>query len=82
MSLFKGKMQEVHMTKSYDTEVFKEKISDRDVDTVLDQILKLLKKEYHKLPKLQDLRYLEKGIQGCLLDGYNTDSEEEYDVHI
>jgi len=65
------------MAKRHKAKAAKEEISQEDIDRVLDQILKLLKKEYGKLPKLQDLRYLENGIRGCLLDGYNAEEEKE-----
>jgi len=74
---FKGQMQEVHMAKGHKPKPAKEEISQYDIDRVLDQLLKLLKKEYGKLPKLQDLRHLENGIRGCLLEGYNAEEEKE-----
>ena len=65
------------MAKRHKAKAAKEEISQEDIDRVLDQILKLLKKEYGKLPKLQDLRHLENGIRGCLLEGYTAEEEEE-----
>jgi|GEM_PF-6891909 len=48
-----------------------------DVDRVLELILKMLQNHFQKLPRLEDIRCLEKGIQGCLLHGYRMEIVDE-----
>lgn len=58
---------------NYDAKTYKENQFDEYVDRVLNSVLYVLKDRYGKLPKLKDIRHLEKGIRGCLRDGYNTE---------
>lgn len=50
---------------------------EKDVDQALALILKILRNQFQKLPRLQDLRFLEKGVQGCLRDGYKAEVQED-----
>ena len=59
---------------NYDAKTYQENQFDEYVDRVLNSVLYVLKDRYGKLPKLNDIRHLEKGIRGCLRDGYNTES--------